>query len=129
MDGRDYFTISVDFENTVIKVLKVRFPSTQISGCTLHMRQAIWRKLQEINLVTFFHRDVDFQELLYMVYALSFVPLDKTVDYYEEVIPERIEDKTCLGVLWRTRTWRMTPAGDTGRSSWMPFLPIWTTPG
>ncbi len=62
-DGRDDFkptTISVDFENTVIKVFKVRFPSTQISGCTLHMRQAIWRKLQEINLVPFFHRDVDF---------------------------------------------------------------------
>ncbi len=31
-----------------------------------------------------------------MVYALSFFPLDKIVDYYEEVILQRIEDKTSL---------------------------------
>jgi hypothetical protein len=31
-----------------------------------------------------------------MVYALSFVPQDKIVDYYEEVILQRIEDKTSL---------------------------------
>jgi hypothetical protein len=87
---------TVDFENTVLKVLKSRFPSSKISGCTFHMRQAIWRKLQEMDLIPFFHRDADFQELVYMVYALSFVPQDKIVDYYEEVILQRIEDKTSL---------------------------------
>jgi hypothetical protein len=98
-EGRDDFkpvTISVDFENTVLKVLKSRFPSSKISGCTFHMRQAIWRKLQEMDLIPFFHRDADFQELVYMVYTLSFVPQDKIVDYYEEVILQRIEDKTSL---------------------------------
>jgi hypothetical protein len=89
-------TISVDSENTVIKVLKARFLSSQISECTFHIRQAIWRKLQEIDLILFFHRVADFQELVYMVSALSFVPMDKIVDYYEEVILQRIEDKTCL---------------------------------
>ncbi len=98
-DGSDDYkptTISVDFENTVIKVLKARFPSSHISGCTFHMRQAILRKLQEINLIPFFHRDANFQELVYRVHALSFVPMDNIVDYYEEVILERIEEKTCL---------------------------------
>ncbi len=97
-DGRDDFkptTISVDFEDTVIKVLKARFPSSQISGCTFHMRQAIWMKLQ-IDLILFCHKDANFQELVYMVYGLSFFPMDKIVDYYEEVILQGIEDKTCL---------------------------------
>jgi hypothetical protein len=47
-DEREDFkpnTISVDFESAVIKILKARFPSSKISGCTFHMRQAIWRKL------------------------------------------------------------------------------------
>jgi hypothetical protein len=98
-EGRDDYkptTIYVDFENTVIKVLKARFPSSKISGCTFHVRQAIWRKLQEMDLIPFFHRDADFQELVYIVYVFSFVPMDKIVDYYEEVILQRIEDKTSL---------------------------------
>jgi hypothetical protein len=69
-EGQDDYkptTISVDFENTVLKVLKSRFPSSKISGCTFHMRQAIWRKLQEMDLISFFHRDADFQELVDMV--------------------------------------------------------------
>jgi hypothetical protein len=31
-----------------------------------------------------------------MVYTLSLVPVDKIVEYYEEVISQRIEDKTGL---------------------------------
>jgi hypothetical protein len=49
-----------------------------------------------MDLIPFFHRDADFQELVYMVYALSFVPMDMIVDSYEEVILQRIEDKTSL---------------------------------
>jgi hypothetical protein len=84
---------SVDFESTMIKIIKARFPGSKITGCTFHMRQAVWRKLQEIGLIPFFFNDADFQELVYMIYALSFVPMDKIVDYYEEVILQRIEDK------------------------------------
>jgi hypothetical protein len=55
-DGREDFkpnTLSEDFESEVIKILKARFPSSKISGCTFHMRQAIWRKLQELTSSTF----------------------------------------------------------------------------
>jgi hypothetical protein len=31
-----------------------------------------------------------------MVYTLSLVPVDKIVEYYEEVFSQRIEDKTGL---------------------------------
>jgi hypothetical protein len=60
------------------------------------MRQAIWRKLQEIDLIAFFHMDADFQELVYMDYARTFVPVDKIVEYNKEVILQRVEDKTRL---------------------------------
>ncbi len=79
-DGREDFkpnTLSEDFESAVIKILKARFPSSKISGCTFHIRQTIWRKLQEIDLIHFFHKDADFQELVCMVYTLSFVPTPK----------------------------------------------------
>ena len=84
---------SVDFERVMIKILKARFLGSTITGCTFHMRQAIWRKLQEIGLTSFFYKDANFQELVYMVYALSFVPINNLVDYYKEVILQRIEDK------------------------------------
>ncbi len=59
------------------------------------MRQAIWEKLQEIDLIPFY-KDANFQELMYMVYVFSFVPVDKILEYYEEVILQRIENKTSL---------------------------------
>ncbi len=59
-----------------------------------------------------------------MVYALSFVPVAKIVDYYLRssfrglrTRPVRRLVRTVI--VWMTRTLRMTPAGNTGRSSWM----------
>ncbi len=40
--------------------------------------------------------EADFQELVYMDYARTFVPVDKIVEYNKEVILQRVEDKTRL---------------------------------
>jgi hypothetical protein len=50
------------------------------------MRQAIWRKIQELGFTSFFHQNGDFQELVHMVYALAFVPENRISKYYEAVI-------------------------------------------
>jgi len=95
-DGAENYkpnSFSVDFEMTVIKQLRNRFPGVHIDGCAFHMRQAIWRKLQELGLTSFFHQDGDFQELVHMVYALAYVPVDKITEYYEKVILVTIEEK------------------------------------
>ena len=41
-------------------------------------------------LTSFFHQNGDFQELVHMVYALAFVPVDQITEYYEAVILVRI---------------------------------------
>jgi len=95
-EGREDYkpsAFSVDFEMAVIKLLRNRFPGVHIDGCEFHMRQAIWRKLQELGLTSFFHQDGDFQELVHMVYTLTFVPVDKITEYYEAVILVRITEK------------------------------------
>lgn len=95
-EGREDYkpsAFSVDFEMSVIKLLRNRFPGVHIDGCEFHMRQAIWRKLQELGLTSFFHQNGDFQELVHMVYALAFVPVDQITEYYEAVILVRIEEK------------------------------------
>jgi hypothetical protein len=79
------------------------------------MRQAIWRKLQEIDLIPFFHRDVDFQELVYI--ALSFVPVDKMWETsrrssFRGLRTRPVRRPVRTGIVWMMRTWRMTPADD-----------------
>ncbi len=71
---------SVDFEASVTKCSSkgLRAPRSlaapsiwgKPSGgrCTIYSSPAL-------------HKDTDFHELVYMVYALMFVPADKTVDY------------------------------------------------
>lgn len=83
-EGREDYkpsAFSVDFEMSVIKLLRNRFPGVHIDGCEFHMRQAIWRKQQELGLTSFFHQDGDFQELVHMVFTLAFVPVDKITEY------------------------------------------------
>jgi hypothetical protein len=85
--------ISVDFEAAVLKILRNRFEGVKIVGCMFHQRQAIWKKIQDLGLSTLFYRDGDFQEMVHMVYALSYVPEDKIVEYYESIVLQRIEEK------------------------------------
>ncbi len=49
---------------------------------------------------------------------MSFVSINMIVDYYKEIILQRIEDKT--------RTQMMTPTESTGRSRWISSSPTLT---
>jgi hypothetical protein len=86
-DGREDYKasiLSVDFEIVAIKILNARFPGSKITWLHLQYEPG-WIKLQKIDLISF-HKDADFWEFVYMVYALSFVTVDKIVDYNEKVI-------------------------------------------
>jgi hypothetical protein len=78
--------------------------------------QAIWEKLQEIDLIPFY-KDANFQELMYMVYVFGFVPVDKILEYYERSSFRGLRIRPVwrpirTGILWMMRTWRTTPADD-----------------
>ena len=42
--------VHVDFELSVINVMKEFFPDVIIKGCRFHLAQALWRKIQNIGL-------------------------------------------------------------------------------
>ena len=99
MNGTEDFkpaTISVDFEAASIKVVRSKFPGVKMSGCVFHQRQAIMRKIKDLGLAAFYYHVADLQELIHMIYALAYVPLEKVVSYYEEVILQSLEEKTAV---------------------------------
>ena len=51
-DGQNHCPrcIVIDFELAVIKTLRARLPGVSIVGCTFHMRNAMWGKLQDLGL-------------------------------------------------------------------------------
>jgi hypothetical protein len=42
--------MKVDFETAVISAINRDFPDSVITGCNLHMRQWLWRELQNVGL-------------------------------------------------------------------------------
>jgi hypothetical protein len=76
----------VDFEAAMIKVLKSRFPGVELIGCFFHFRKALWRKLQDLGLTSFYNSNPQFQMWINMVAALSYVPVDQVAEYYDSVI-------------------------------------------
>ncbi len=86
--------IIVDFEAAVIKTLRARLPGVKIAGCAFHFRKAIWHKLQEIGLTTFFYRDLEFQQWIHMIYALAYVPVERVVGYYKQVVLHKLAEKS-----------------------------------
>ncbi|KAG5872329.1 hypothetical protein JTB14_037577 [Gonioctena quinquepunctata] len=45
-------SITLDFEEAAILTLIELFPDAKIQGCDFHWNQCLWRKVQEIELVT-----------------------------------------------------------------------------
>jgi hypothetical protein len=93
MEQHQPIHFSVVFEAAMIKIFHNQFCGVQIVSCLFHFQQANWKKLQEIGLTPLFHRDLDFQEWIHMVYGLCYVPLDKLVSYYDSAVMQRMEEK------------------------------------
>lgn len=72
--------ISVDFEIAAIQALKCLFPDAKITGCNYHFNQSLWRKVQELGLVTDYNSSEDIRLHVRMCAALAHLPLDKVED-------------------------------------------------
>jgi hypothetical protein len=78
--------VVINFEAALIKTLRNRIPGVPVVGCSFHFPSAIWKKLQELGFIPFFNQDQDFQEWIRMIYALSYVPVNRVVHFYDKVI-------------------------------------------
>lgn len=85
--------LCLDFEAAVIKVLQAKFPRSTITCCYFHFRKNLWAKLQDLGLTILYNQSPQFQTLIHMIGALSYVPLERVVEYYEQVVLRIIEEK------------------------------------
>ena len=91
-----------DFERAVLNTVKQEFSQVDITGCLFHSRKAIWTHIRgpEVGLKPLFVDDVTFQEWVYMLYALCYVPPDDVVSAYENVLLPIILNMTQEGGDW-----------------------------
>ena len=63
-----------DFESGFIEAVRKQFPRTNHKGCHFHYSQALWRKVQELGLVTSYRDNEEIASLVKSCIALAFVP-------------------------------------------------------
>jgi hypothetical protein len=66
----------MDFEQGAIIAFAEEFPGIVVKGCHFHFTQSIWRKIQEIGLVTVYKEDKVVRTWLQKFKSLAFVPID-----------------------------------------------------
>jgi len=64
-----------------------------VDGCFFHLQKALWHKLQELVLTSFFFKSPEFQTCYSMMSALGYVPNYRIVEYYETVILKKLKTK------------------------------------
>lgn len=69
--------VVLDFEVAVIQALNFLFPLVKIIGCNYHFNQCIWRKVQDIGMVTDYTHDYEVRLNVRMCSALAHLPLDQ----------------------------------------------------
>ena len=84
--------IVTDFEIGVFSSVQKVFQDVEHKGCKFHHNAAIWKKLGEIGLHSLFYENAQFQEFIYMHYALCYVPTVDIVNTYNQVITPFMED-------------------------------------
>lgn len=110
-------SVMMDFEKSMIKAFETEFPETKIRGiykydydikilifisflflgCFFHFKQAVYRKVQEKGLKIRYDTDSKFAQKIRLLCALAFLPAEKVVDVFEEmlekqVIPDEAQD-------------------------------------
>lgn len=93
--------IVTDYEKAVINGVKKIFPSVQHNGCQFHFRSALLKKLGEKGLQSLFYQNVNFQETMYKLYALAYVPPQHVVRFYYDLLLDYIECKIDEDEDWR----------------------------
>nr|XP_021003896.2 uncharacterized protein LOC107456493 [Parasteatoda tepidariorum] len=65
----------MDFEVGAMNALKEEVPSVKIKGCHFHYSQSIWRKVQELGLVSHYINTAEIRQFIRRLMAMPFVPL------------------------------------------------------
>lgn len=78
--------IHIDFEKAAINALCSVFPKSDIKGCNFHYNQALWRKIQELQLVREYKDNEEIRKHLLRCAALAHLPKNLISDAWLEIM-------------------------------------------
>ena len=78
--------IMTDYEQGAISAFTEEFPNAQVKGCHFHFTQAIWRRIQELGLVTLYKENPEVRAWLGKFKSLAFVPLNLVENAFNYLI-------------------------------------------
>ena len=78
-----------DFEQAIILAIETELPNTRIGTCYFHFCQSLWRKIQELGLVTTYRRRPRARNLIRKIMAIGFLPVPLVTQNFNMLTGDR----------------------------------------
>ena len=118
--------ILCDYEKVFHKAFLSVLGNAEVFGCFFHLSQAVWRKIQDLDLTNLYCSSEEIRKYTKMLLALAFVPPIAIINVFESlhgVIPDELDDL----VLYFQDTWIGRPCRRGGRRREAMFPPsVWS---
>ena len=75
----------LDFEQGMMSALRQQYPLVPQKDCLFHLSKSIFRKVQELGLSQRYINDQEFRTNIRMIAAPSFVPIQDTIEGFEDL--------------------------------------------
>jgi hypothetical protein len=82
--------IMMDYEKGLNVAFNITFESCAIVGCDFHWKKCLLKRLSDDGLLELYNTDADFHLLTRYVWALSYVPQDQVIHFWETYIANRV---------------------------------------
>ncbi|KAJ4437505.1 hypothetical protein ANN_17650 [Periplaneta americana] len=79
--------ISIDYEVTVINVIKSEFDGVKVAGCLFHLAQSFWRRPHTEGLVQQYNveENSELRALFHSLVSLAFVPVENVHEAFDQL--------------------------------------------
>ncbi|CAF1033021.1 unnamed protein product [Rotaria magnacalcarata] len=79
-------TITSDFEKSLIKAVREKFPQAKHHGCYFHFCQAVYRKIQNLGVATHYRDDDNIRDTCRQLMSLHLLPCREVEDGFEHLV-------------------------------------------
>ncbi|KAJ8311151.1 hypothetical protein KUTeg_011290 [Tegillarca granosa] len=89
--------IHVDFEQSMLNILRDVFPSARIMACRFHLAHNCWRKIQSLGLSSEYKdKTCDTAKWLSQFFGICFLPPEEIEDcFVEDIVASAPKDNRC----------------------------------